>query len=111
MGNKKLGGLAYLIGVGGAVIIGAAEGLSAWMAPEMLTTVVVLAGLVIGLLNIKEKEAVPIMVAAIAVAGAGILAAVPFAGGVLASIGMRLAEVSIPVAVVVGINTFVNKAK
>ena len=108
---KNLGTLAFVVGVLGALLIGLLAGLKLFTAGTTLITVLVVAGILIGLLNITGKEAVPIMIAAGVIGiSSGVLAGVPVIGTVLTSMFKMLAVVAAPTAIVVAIGTFVKKA-
>ena len=114
MAKKKIGisGIIYLIGIGGAIIVGLLQGLFAtFEAPAIVATVFVVAGLLIGFLNITIKEAVPFMIATLMIGiGAGIFAILPFVGTVITAILTNIAAVSIPAGTVVGVMTIVSKS-
>lgn len=77
---EKIGAYAFLLGVIIAVIIGAAASLTTIEASiqQSAAAVLVLLGLVVGFLNIHDKETMPFLVASIAlmfgVSGAGAFA-------------------------------------
>lgn len=107
------GRIAFLVGVFGAIIIGALSGFGAFTIGAILTTILILSGLVMGLFNIKEKETTSIMLAALVIGGgSGILVALPyFFGKVFESILTTLTYVLIPMAIVVAIITVIKKGK
>ena len=113
--TKKIGisGIIYLIGIVGAIIVGILQGLfAAFEAPAIIATIFVVAGLLIGFLNITIKEAVPFMVATLMIGiGAGIFAILPFVGVLLTAVLTNVAAVSIPAGTVVAVMTIIRKAK
>lgn len=95
-----LGGIIYIVGFIGAVLVGLLEGLNVMPVWTWVPLVLVIAGLVIGFLNITAGERVPVMIAALILgAGAGVLALIPTVGGVLEAIFARIAFISLPVAI------------
>lgn len=105
----NLGAMAYLIAVFGSLILGLLAGLGLFEAGVVLTTILVVAGIIVGLMNIAQKEYVPVMVASLVLgAGSAVFAMLPLIGDVLASMAGALAQVSVPVAVVVAISALFN---
>ena len=108
---KYLGKIAFLIGFFGALVLGLLAGLKLFTAGVWLTTILIIAGIIVGLLNVKAKEEVALMVAALVIgAGAGVLATLPFVGAIIAEILKALAEVMLPAGIVIAFNTFREKA-
>ncbi len=109
--NKNIGKIAYLIAIFGAVIIGILTYAGLITAGSTLTTLLVLAALVIGFLNISVKERQSIMLSALVIGGAsGIFAALPFVGGLIDAILVHLAIVVLPIGLVVAITEVYQKA-
>ncbi len=108
----KIGGIAGIIGLAGAVVVGLLQGLELFSAPAIVSTILVIAGLVIGGLNITRKEATPFMVASLVLGvGSGVLSVLPFFGNVLDSILTALASVSIPAGIVVAVNVVLGRGR
>ena len=108
----KLGGIIYLVGIGGAVLVGLLEGLG--VMPEMtwIPWVLVIAGLLIGMMNISGSESTIIMVSALVLgAGAGVLSILPAIGGALEAIFSRIAFISLPVAIPTAVKSILFKSK
>ncbi|MBS3057426.1 MAG: hypothetical protein J4415_02250 [Candidatus Diapherotrites archaeon] len=90
---EKIGGYAFLLGVVIAVIAGLLVSLEAVAAnAAWITLVLVILGLIVGFLNIKDKQVTNFLVAAIA------LLALSISAGGLVSLGT--VEVLIPLAAV-----------
>lgn len=71
MEMEKIGSYAYLLGFLIAVIVGLLVGLKVGGIPlDIVAIVLVILGLIIGLLNITDKETVPFLVASIALISA-----------------------------------------
>ncbi len=66
--TKGIGGLSYMIGFFGAVIVGLLAGFGLFTAGAIVTTILALAGLGIGLFNINSGERGLLLTATIAVA-------------------------------------------
>ena len=109
---KSFGGWAFVIGIIGALVLGLLAGLGMFEAGVTLTTVLVVAGLVIGFMNINASEAVPMMLAGLVIGGgAGILSTLPLMGAVVVAILASLAKVVIPAVIVIAVKTVYDKAK
>lgn len=106
----KLGRIAYIVGGGGALLLGLLSGLNVLTVGSSLILGLVIAGVIIGLLNIKSAEALPVMVASLVLGiGAGVLSILPFLGGILESMLTLLATLVIPVALVTAISVLLKK--
>jgi len=106
--NEQIGGWAFIIGLVIAVLAGLVT------VPAYLSTwVLVILGLIVGFLNIGDKETTSFLIAAIAllvVGGAG-LGAIPTVGGYLESVLTFVVVFVAPAAVVVAVKQFYNIAK
>ena len=112
MTKIKPGAIAYMVGFFGAILIGLLVGLGAFEMGVVLTTILIISGIVIGLINIVDSESIPLMVAALVIGGgAGILSTLPWIGEPIASILSALAMVILPAAVVVAFKVIMQKAK
>ncbi len=104
---RKIGGAAFLIGVIIAIIAGiAAQAVQPWAGPISLVLVVL--GLIVGFLNISDKEIFNFLIAGIALAMVGTLSqlvAIPWIGMYLQSIVTRIAEFVIPAVLVVSLKS------
>lgn len=108
----KLGKVAFMLGVGGALLLGLLSGLDVLTVGTGLTMALVIAGLVIGAMNVKKAEALPVMVASLVLGiGAGVLSSLPLLGKILNAMLVNLAKVAIPVALVVSVVVLWRKLK
>ena len=106
MGNM-LGSWSFLIGVILALIVGAVGNLG-----QTTTYVLVILGVVIGLLNIADKEVAPFLMAGavlviVSALGSNILSSVDWIKGILDAIMV----IFVPATVVVAIKSVFNLAK
>tara|TARA_Y100000034_G_C6720729_1_gene318863 strand:+ start:104 stop:448 length:345 start_codon:yes stop_codon:yes gene_type:complete len=97
--NDQIGGWAFIVGLVIAVLFGIIQ------LPSFFTPVLVVLGLVVGLLNVGDKQVTGFLVAAIAllVAGNAGLGVIPAVGGILEGILVKLVAFVAPAAVVVAI--------
>ena len=104
--GNMIGGWAFLIGVVLAVILGALN-----LVTQTWTYVLVIAGIVIGLLNIADEETMPFLMSGVALIIASSLGAsvmeVPYIGGILQSLLM----IFIPATIVVAIKNAFSLAR
>ena len=107
--GNKIGGWAYLIGVILAVVLGLgfAGGLSTTM-----TYVLVVIGLIIGLLNIADKEAAPFLMSGavlviVSALGGDAIGSVPYVGGIL----QALLVLFVPATIIVAIKNVLSIAR
>lgn len=86
----KLGGMLYIIGFFGAIILGILQNMAIITEiPGVITygVILVVIGILIGLMNIDSAEKVPVMLAILALPViTGVLAVLPTIGGILESI-------------------------
>lgn len=114
IGLQQIGAYAFLAGVLVAVIVGlaAGAGINNPAALSASTVLLVLLGLAVGYLNIEDKEMVPFLVAAIALAlGGGFsnsLGVIPFVGDYIAKILSAIAFFVAPAAIVVALKAVWN---
>jgi len=110
-GMKGVGKWAFLIGIVGALILGALAGLGVFATPMWMTVVLVLAGIVIGLLNVTDAESVPLMVAALVIGvGAGVLGMLPLVGEFIKAVMTAVAAVVLPAGIIIALSTVWKKA-
>jgi|TARA_B100001964_G_C13769185_1_gene395242 hypothetical protein len=105
----KVGSWAFIVGLVVAIIFGIPSiSAQSWVAP-----VLVILGLIIGFLNITEKEVSSFLIAAIAlvVAGNANLSQVPAIGGFLSGILGNFVVLMAPAAVVVAVKAIWELAK
>lgn len=111
IGVQQIGAYAFLAGVLVAVIVGIAvgAGIRNPAAYSASTVLLVLLGLAVGYLNIREKESVPFLAASIALAvGGGFgpsLSVIPLVGSYIAAILLAIASFVVPAAIVVALKT------
>ena len=111
--GSKMGEWAFLVGIVIAVVIGLFP-VKASVAGWLVLLLVVL-GLIVGLLNVTEKETTPFLVAAVALlitgtAGAS-LSLIPVIGGYLQNIVEKIAVFVAPAAIVVALKSIQSLAK
>lgn len=108
---KGIGKVAFVVGLGGALVVGALAGSNVYQTPDWLVVALVLVGIIIGLLNITEQESVPLMVAALVIgAGAGILGTLPMVGEFIKAVMTAIAAVALPAGIVIAVRTIWRKA-
>jgi hypothetical protein len=116
MVSQKVGGWAFILGVVIAIIAGLASTFAAVYSGYVLLVLVVL-GLIVGFLNIKDKEVVNFLIAAIALMAVGtanlvsINLAVPMLGTLIQSLVQNIAAFVAPAALVVALKEVYNIAK
>ena len=108
--GKKIGEWAYLIGLALAVVFGF---LSAGNLAGVLTLVLVIAGLIIGFLNVTEKETTPFLIASVALIATGTadLSIIPTIGTWVQNIVENIAVLVTPAAIVVALKAIKSLAK
>lgn len=109
MDMEKVGEYAFLAGVIIAVLAGVAAGAVVAYAAWITLALVVL-GIIVGLLNVSEKETQPFLVAAIALMVTGTIAAfvsidtvLPPLGSIVAGVVGQIAVFVAPAAVIVAL--------
>ena len=109
---KDIGKWAFLVGFFGALVAGTLAYFGAFQVEGWYLFALILAGVVIGLLNIKDSESVSLMVAALIIgAGASFLGNLPTVGKFVSATMISLAAVTLPAAIIVAVKTFWKKAK
>jgi len=76
----KIGAIAFLIGIGGSLLLGLLAGLNIFVASDVFTWILVIAGIVVGYMNIRSSESIPYGKCLIIGTGAGVLSILPFVG-------------------------------
>lgn len=91
MPKMQIGSIAFYAGLGLALVMGVASTLvSAWLVP--LTIAMLVAGLIVGLMNVQRSERVLFIVSALGVATfTGIFSILPSIGGMLSAIFLNIA--------------------
>lgn len=110
MTYEKLGGWAFILGVVIAIIAGLASGALDAVSAGYVTLALVVLGLIVGFLNIGDKEVNDFLIAAIAVVllGTANLAVIPMIGLYLASMVLNVAAFVAPAALVVALKAVYN---
>ena len=115
VGGKKFGEWAFIIGVIIAVIIGLFSASLSGDTQGWLVLLLVVLGLIVGLLNVTEKETTPFLIAAAALlitgTAGGSLAIIPFIGLSLQGIVQSIAVFVTPAAIVVALKAIQALAK
>lgn len=106
----QVGHYAFFLGVILAVIAGLFAGL---ISDEIVLTLLVVLGAIVGLLNITAKETTGFLIAAIALMLAGVvnLGLIPVVGVYLRSILTNIVVFVVPAAIIVGLKTIYSLAK
>ncbi len=116
--NEEVGKYAYLVGVIAALIVGILASYIPGTAITWLTSLVILAGLIVGFMNVSTKEikdfllvsTVLVIVAALG-GGAGTLAAVEVIGPYLSGIFTQLLAFVVPATIIVALKEILVLAK
>lgn len=113
MEMQKIGSWAFIIGVVIAIILGVLGAGVFGGAAQWIPLLFVLLGIIIGLLNIKDKEMTSFLVAVIALLAVGSVqwSLVPVVGGWLGPIFAGIATLMAPAAVIVAIKAVWDIAK
>ena len=106
---KSFGAWAFLIGVILAVVIGLISG---GEISALWTAVLAVIGLIVGLLNVTDKEVTPFMMAGIVLViasgfGGDVMKSVPLASGVLNAINILF----VPATIIVALKSVFSLAK
>ncbi len=112
MANEQIGGWAFIAGVIIAILVGLVPLDAA--TTSYATLVMVVLGLVVGFLNVPDKETTPFLIAAIALLAAGNagLSTIPAVGSYVTNILSNIVAFVAPAAVVVALKqvyTFASK--
>lgn len=117
MDMEKIGEYAFLAGVIIAILAGIAAGAVAAYAAWITLALVVL-GIIVGLLNVSEKETQPFLVAAIALMATGAITSftqidivLPPLGSIVSGIVSQIAVFVAPAAVIVALKAVWNLGK
>ncbi len=104
---RKLGSWAFIIGV----ILAVLAGLMPTMQTPTVTWVLVILGLIVGFLNITERETVEFLVAAVALLIAGSAGSLPALGTVILAILENIVAFVAPAALVVALKAIYSLAQ
>ncbi|MBL7206525.1 MAG: hypothetical protein ISS36_02920 [Candidatus Aenigmarchaeota archaeon] len=112
MTNEKIGEYAFILGVIIAVVAGLAAGVLDPSTAGYVTLALVILGLVVGILNVGDKNLTEFLIASIALIAVGTanLSAIPVIGSYLASMVLNIAAFVAPAALVVGLKVVYNLA-
>jgi len=116
MVDQRVGGWAFILGVIVAIIAGLAAGLVASYA-GWITLLLVILGLIVGFLNIADKQTQGFLIAAIALMAVGtanlasINTVLPGVGTAIAYIVQNVAAFVMPAALVVALKEVYNIAR
>jgi hypothetical protein len=113
MVDQRVGGWAFILGVIIAIIAGLAAGMVDTVTAGYITLVLVVLGLIVGMLNVGDKEVQAYLIAAIALMAVGTanLLAIPYIGMYLALIVQNIAAFVAPAALVVALKAVYNIAR
>ena len=116
MANQAIGSYAFLLGVIIAILAGAAAAAAiGYPGVEYVPLALVILGLIVGVLNIGDKEVQSFLVAGIALIVVGIpgaaLGAIPIIGTYLVSILGGVSAFAAPAVLVVALKAFYNLSK
>lgn len=113
---KTISLILFLVGLGGAVILGILKGAGVWEATDTIAPIISISltvvGIGIGLVNIKNDEAVPFMVSILVLGlGSASLAIIPQINDVISSVFGNIAFVMIPAGIIVALTTIIKKSR
>jgi hypothetical protein len=108
-----IGKIAFVLGIVGALILGVLSGLKLFDPTSIIfSSILIVAGIVIGLLNITDKESIPFMISALVLGvGTASLASLPYIGFFLGAVFETLAKVILPASIVIAIKTAVQMSR
>ena len=113
--GSKMGEWAFIIGVLIAIVIGVFSSNLSDIVQGWLVLLLVVLGLIVGFLNVSEKETTPFLIAAAALLITGTasssLAIIPVIGGYLQDIVLNIAVFVTPAAIVVALKAIQSLAK
>jgi hypothetical protein len=116
--DQEVGKYAYLIGVIAALIVGVLASYIPASAVGWLTSLIVIAGLIVGFMNVGAKEVKDFLLVStvlVIVAGLGgasaALGGVMYIGGFLAGVFTQLLAFVVPATVVVSLKAILELAK
>ena len=113
--GSKMGQWAFIVGILVAVVIGLFSSSLNANTKGWLVLLLVVLGLIVGLLNVTEKESTPFLIAAAALLLTGTagntLAIIPILGDYLAGIVQAIAVFVTPAAIVVALKSIQSLAK
>jgi hypothetical protein len=112
MAYEKIGGWAFILGVVIAVIAGLASGALDATSAGYVTLALVILGLIVGFLNVGDKQINDFLIAAIAVIlmGTANLGSIPVVGIYLASMVLNVAAFVAPAALLIALKAVYNLA-
>jgi len=115
MNNQMIGSLAFLLGVVIAILAGAGIASFAPSVAVWVPLVLVVLGLVVGFLNVSNKDMQPFLIAGIALIAIGIpgaaLSTIPVIGILMVKILSAVSTFAAPAVLVVSLKAFYNLSK
>jgi hypothetical protein len=116
MASQRVGSLAFILGVVISIIAGIVAGMVTAYAGVIILVLVIL-GLIVGFLNVADKEIQPFLIAAIALIAIGTTSLLPLdtlyngLGTVLTAMLRNIAAFVAPAALIVALKAVYNLAK
>lgn len=116
MANEKVGEYAFILGVVIAIVAGAVAGILDPVIAGYVTLVLVILGLIVGFLNIVDKQITEFLIAAIALIAIGTTSLLALdnlitgLGTILTSILQNVATFVAPAALIVALKAVYNLA-
>jgi len=112
--KKKMGlsTILFLVGFFGAILIGALQYFDVLGEKAWIPIFLIVAGIVIGVMNVKIKERVPVALATLLLgASAGVLSQIPSVGAFFEAILTKIAFLSVPIGIVVAFMILYERLK
>jgi len=108
----KMGSWAFMIAFFGAIIVAVLGNFNVWAANDWVWWILIIAGLIVGFINVMREEALLYMVAVLSLtAVTGIIAGLPAVGGLLESILASIAVVAGAAVAPVALKAIYDAAK
>ena len=106
--EKNIGKIAFLIAIFGSLLLGLLGALGVFEAGAIFVTILVIAGIIVGLMHIPKDKATLFMVIALVLGlGSAGLSALPVVGEFIGAMLTSLASVMIPAGITVGIKSLI----
>lgn len=107
-----MGNIAFMVGFFGALLLALLSFFGINIAPEIATVILVIAGIVIGLMNIKPKEANTAMLIALVLGlGAWGISSLPYVAGFFETLLQYWTTVFLPAGVTVAVMSAMRVGK
>ena len=108
----NIGTIAFLIGFFGSILVGLLGAFGVFESGAMVSSILVISGIIIGLMNIEQKEKVPMMIASLVIGlGAGVLGSLAFVGEFIVAVLNSMAVVFVPAGMVIAVLVVMEKAR